>query len=1492
MVWRFIRSTLLFFTIWISLISNGQEKIFFDQDSDVFIQQIITILEDTPNKTYEKNGEDLMLSFLPRWQAGRFSKNEKDLIKTISESLYQKKYRNYPYFFDFFKALNALAYSTQPERSVLNWLHYSAFILEKQSQRDFGAHLEYSNDLLIEQILSKKGSTSWYLRNADYVFATDTALILQVDKGDLICATSRDSTMILNTSGVFNAIYNSWKGKGGNTVWWRFDLDEKDLKLNFKDYFIDLTASEYIADSVTFVYDRYFDFPMLGRFEDKVFNSPPGKRTSYPRFYAYFSEYELKEVFKNVSFRGGFAIEGLTIKGTGNGKNKAQIDVFQNNTLRLTLKSSEFIFSEDKLISENVSLNIPMERDSIYHPAAELRYDNQDREIVLFRTESGLADSPFFDSFHKLDLYFEALYWNIDEPTIYFKQLEGMRSESKGFLRSMNYFSFSDFDRLRLIDNQHPMFSIENYLKAYDKENEIKLGWYAEFIKKPEEQALSQLLRLAAEGYLVYDSDLRIAVLKERFFNTLKTRSGDLDHDVILINSNTSSLTPNIEMHLDSLSLNVSGVKELTLSNAQKVIIFPEDEFISFKRDRDFVFSGFVGAGLFEFYTNDSFFEYEDFKLNLTQVDSLSFFVPVFDQPARADGSRDYFRVRNVIADMSGVLYIDQPDNKSGKKVFPQYPIFDSKNESFVYFQKPYINENRLLKEEFFYVVNPFEIDSLDDFSTDNLRFEGYLNSASIFPAISEPLVVLPDYSLGFKYHTSEPEEMYIDKGLFADSIFLSNQGFWGKGSLNYSLSVTKADSFVFYPDEVKALAHSFTIKEQSENPSFPKAQSDTIHFNWFTDTNHVILQTVQKPIIFYNNVVFNGTAVLNPSELKASGELSFGQVNMKSDYLDFNYSSFRADTSDFTLLTALQGEPAFVAERYNALVDFEQRETIFESTGQLSTLSFPFNNYICTLDEAKWLMDEDKIDIRNTTFDQQFDIDALSRNELIDFELIGSDFISTHPDQDSLSFFSLQASYDIKTYAIEANNVKVIKTADVAVFPDLGFVRVLEGARMETLKNAYIIADRSNRKHHFSDADVTIFGRNTYEASGSYLYIDSDDNRYPIAFTAIFPDENGITRATGLISKEDQFRLGENFKYAGKAFLKANQPLLEFEGAFQLDYLCDETALPWVNFRSEVDAKNIRIPLDSLVMDENGKELLTGLYYDPTDRDYFAGFLSLPQSGTAYTAHSKRGILRYDRASNAYKLEDESQNSLSTSIDLGVNRCLIKGKGAINHGMNLPLVDLKLAGNYEYLMIPDSTVINSTMVFDFLFEEKLLQMMADSINRSSNKGALLSQSNYLYTIGLFSGIDEMRRIQSELSLYGSPRRIPEVFQKSFVFNNINLSWDRQKNAFISQGELQLSNIQRNPVNKSISGLVVLEKGRAGDAVTIYLQPNQNEWYYFHYENGIMQAISSSQDFNNRLIELKLEKRILEDKSSDFIYEYVIASRRSVVDFIRRYQLN
>ena len=110
-------------------------------------------------------------------------------------------------------------------------------------------------------------------------------------------------------------------------------------------------------------------------------------------------------------------------------------------------------------------------------------------------------------------------------------------------------------------------------------------------------------------------------------------------------------------------------------------------------------------------------------------------------------------------------------------------------------------------------------LDSLDNFSTDNLVFDGYLVSADIFPDINQPLKVQPDYSLGFyQRYPGRRDPAYAGKGKFyEESQLLSNAGLRGKGITGISDFHTLSDNFHFYPDTlITVLAKEFNIDRKS----------------------------------------------------------------------------------------------------------------------------------------------------------------------------------------------------------------------------------------------------------------------------------------------------------------------------------------------------------------------------------------------------------------------------------------------------------------------------------------------------------------------------------------------------------------------------------------------------------------------------------------------------------------------------------------------------
>ena len=57
------------------------------------------------------------------------------------------------------------------------------------------------------------------------------------------------------------------------------------------------------------------------------------------------------------------------------------------------------------------------------------RYNLANDELMMSRGEEGLGQSPFFNSYHRLDMYNEAVYWKLNEDIMSFEDIKGMRTK-------------------------------------------------------------------------------------------------------------------------------------------------------------------------------------------------------------------------------------------------------------------------------------------------------------------------------------------------------------------------------------------------------------------------------------------------------------------------------------------------------------------------------------------------------------------------------------------------------------------------------------------------------------------------------------------------------------------------------------------------------------------------------------------------------------------------------------------------------------------------------------------------------------------------------------------------------------------------------------------------------------------------------------------------------------------------------------------------------
>jgi hypothetical protein len=81
-----------------------------------------------------------------------------------------------------------------------------------------------------------------------------------------------------------------------------------------------------------------------------------------------------------------------------------------------------------------------LEKDSIIHPGLSFVYQVDKKTVTLLRTDDGLEKSPYFNTYHKVDMYFEQLVWKTDEPKIEFNFLPN-NTQGEAFFESQDFFS-------------------------------------------------------------------------------------------------------------------------------------------------------------------------------------------------------------------------------------------------------------------------------------------------------------------------------------------------------------------------------------------------------------------------------------------------------------------------------------------------------------------------------------------------------------------------------------------------------------------------------------------------------------------------------------------------------------------------------------------------------------------------------------------------------------------------------------------------------------------------------------------------------------------------------------------------------------------------------------------------------------------------------------------------------------------------------------------
>jgi len=1454
---------------------------------------LTAFFESVEKREDKKAGEALIEKFTPFWN--NLSESKKDAVISNCNRMIDKKMRPFPQFNTYLKTIINFENARQNEDNFNVFHLVLENLIEKSRGKNYMAFLEFCETLFLDNTLYKSPTTRWTADNSGYEikYENDVPYVIY-NSLNLTGYANDDSTVINSTKGIYYPLDNKWKGNGGIITWERAGFPRDMVWADIKKYEINLKFSKYEIDSVTFYNKNFFDEPLIGSLNEKVLANVTPDKALYPEFKSYDLRLKIENIFEDINYEGGFSMQGARLFGSGDKDNDAYLTFKREGKPFIKAGAMTFVISKDKISSSNANVTIYLDKDSIYHPSIQLKYIDNKKEVSFLRDKTGLSNSPYFNSFHNVDMYFEALYWNMKEPKIDLRMIKGLGSESNALFESSNYFSEFRFEKIQALDDINPLIIILNYtLKT--KSKEFTLNEMASYMRISTEQAKIVLINLANMGFLMYDLNYDKIIVKDRLLQYVNSKAGKIDYDVIQFNSSVNEGI-NASINLLNFDLNLNGVERVFLSDSQNVVIYPKYQKLTIKKNRDFAFDGKVNAGLFEYFGKLFTFEYNNFKINMPVVDSLSF--RVFDKTKQPDNYGRYplVRVKSVIQDISGELLIDAPNNKSGIKPFNEYPIFISKKDAFVYYNRSYIQNGVYTKDRFYFHLEPFTIDSLNTFSTEGLEFKGYLASADIFPDIYEPLKVQPDFSLGFVKKTPpEGYPVYKGKGTYHDLINLSNNGLIGHGTLNYLASVSQSDKFIFFPDSMRAFVQDFELAEQTAAVEYPQVTGKDVDEKWLPYQDQMIVSKINNPIEMYNKQSkLNGSVTLSPTELSGKGTMVFSDAEMDSRMFKFKQHFFDADTADFRLKTYDLSELAFSTKNYKSHIDFVKRKGEFKSNGGGSKVEFPVNQYICFMDEFDWYMDKEEIELAVDVNDKMKNLKDKTIRELADIDISGSEFISVHPDQDSLRFVSPRAKYNLRNNIIYAEDVKIIKVADAAIFPGDGNVTIYKKAQMETLKNAQILANMVTRFHTMYNANVNIISRKKYQGNAYYDYIDETDAKQLIFFDVVDVDTTVQTYAKGSIRKEKNFTLSPDFDYNGNVTLTASKEFLKFDGATRIKQSCDTTHVNWLKFNAEINPKEIYIPIPENIKDENNTPLFVSLMHS-TDTLYSA-FLRPKIKSTDFPIVSAKGFLFFDKSRRQYKVSSMDKlrqfNLPGNYFSLDRDNCFTYSEGKLNLTTGLGRVVFDVYGNIENTIADGKTNIDAFIILDFFFSDNAMKIFTDNLEKYNDLQPVdITGETYGKSLSEVIGIEAADKFISDLNLVGRVRgRFPEELQKTFVLSHVNLTWNPKTKSYQSFGKIGLGNMQKNLINKYINGYVELVQRRGGDVLNIYFELDAGDWYFFSYQNKVMQAWSSHKEFMQIITDVKPQNRKLKSDKGEAPYSYYVSSERRVKEFLKKFQ--
>lgn len=1462
--------------------------------------------------------------------ASQFPEQRFQQMKSTVEKIDEKGLAPYPHLDNYVTAVYSLIQKGRTGGVFDDWQTIVEDLLSNRNTRRLEGFLEVSKSFLYEGVIASDPNFTWELTGNDFSFSYDKGPFLAINNTTLSCRTFNrgqrdipftDSIIIRNTSGKVDLTSQKFKGNGGTFTWEKAGLSKEETFATLNDFSISFRSTNLSIDSVS-LKTPYIEGLVEGKIIDRAIkgNYREDRIKSYPQFSSYEAKFEIDNIVDGVDYKGGFSLTGDQFIGVGNDDEQAELTYYKKGKTYVITHSDQVRLNKNNMTTEmaKIVMYIGM-KDSITHTGLDVIYNREQQQLKLQRGTEAISQAPFVNSFHKLNMYVDEIIWNKSESELILGyDINTSEQQRKARFESFDYYDERLYQKIQGLESEHPLVSLYNYAYKYDK-FEMTEGTAATALNRTIQQAKPKLLQLSALGFISYDPERDYVYVNPKTEHFVKSKARKTDYDNIsfvsdlapmrveqggeqnrrdkkyqeLVNKRNKERAKISEygtMDIVTLDMNINAIDFIKISDMKRTTIFPDSNRVLVKKNRNFVFDGWINTGKWEVKVDDGEFDYAKNKFNI-YASEMAYFNA---NPLRKEDGERAIPLQSVINGLQGEILVDHTKNRSGlNKGYGDYPILVSNEKTRVYYDQMDLHLGAYNKERFYFEIDPFTVDSLMSFDEKELRFPGELTSAGIFPKMRDELKVMPDYSLGFSQDVPDQGyEFYGTEARYENKILLSNNGLQGGGTINFiNSSSTSKSLFTFLPDSTIGVAE-FENRPQEAGVEFPDAVGPDAFITFLPREKTLKARSHNENINFFDGEAsLKGSTVLNEKGMKGRGTIDLKAAKIKSKNFDFTRWQTNTDKASFELTNSFKKEGdltenalAFKTDNVNGTLDFKKRNGVFRPNKGISIVEFPVNQYICEIDQFTWLMDQDEMTLEKKKQDNL----AIESG----MDLDGPNFFSVHPKQDSLQFLSPKAMFSLKERTIYAYDTEFLEIADARIFPDSSVVVIRKNAKMEKFENAKIIANFITKYHSIINVDAEVTARRAYTATGDYEYGREGVEKQLIHLTEIRLDTTYQTVAVGSVNQDSILHLSEQFDFYGDVKLKAANPYLTFKGATKVNHNCPDFERSWMAFETTINPENIQIPVAEEMVDLEGNKITVGIRWriskDIEEVNLYPTFLSQVIGEEDPEVFSANGLLQYNPNQKEFEIASQekliNRNEKGNYISLKTETCSLDGDGKISLGMDYGAVDVTSIGSVKYNAKTEQTDLDLTMAFRAPVEEKAFREIGSKIVEVKGlKDADFNTTTLEQALVEWTDQKSADKIKSDYTLKREFKNIPKEMEDAIVITGVKLTTytkpgDNQRGLKTTTTQSAIVNIFNEPVMKYVATNIFAEqRSNMGDRLGMLLIVPGGFQYFIDYDlrkDGIMNILTDDKDFNTAVEELKSDKK----KSRKFMYDVTKSS--------------